>query len=168
MKQGCRFISLLLALLLLTGCATSNTNAPDSSGASVQQALAEISALGESPDDNYRTWYELFVYSFCDSNGDGIGDLPGVISRLDYLQELGITGIWFMPIHPSKSYHKYNVADYYAIDPAYGTMADMDALLAECEKRDIHVILDLVLNHTGDDHAWFVSAVDYLKNLPQD
>ena len=168
MARGYRFASLLLALVLLTGCAFPNTNAPDSSGASVQQAVDAIAALGESPDDNYRTWYELFVYSFCDSNGDGIGDLPGVISRLDYLQELGITGIWFMPIHPSKSYHKYNVADYYAIDPAYGTMADMDALLAECEKRDIHVILDLVLNHTGDDHAWFVAAVDYLKNLPQD
>ena len=167
MARGYRFASLLLALVLLPGCAFPNTNAPDSSGASVQQAVDAIAALGESPDDNYRTWYELFVYSFCDSNGDGIGDLPGVISKLDYLQELGITGIWFMPIHPSKSYHKYNVADYYAIDPAYGTMEDMDALLAECEKRDIHVILDLVLNHTGDDHQWFVAAVDYLKALPQ-
>ena len=166
MARGYRFASLLLALLLLTGCAFPTTNAPDSSGASVQQAVDAISALGESPDDNYRVWYELFVYSFCDSNGDGIGDLPGVVSKLDYLQELGITGIWFMPVNPSKSYHKYNVADYYAIDPAYGTMDDMDTLLAECEKRDIHVILDLVLNHTGDDHAWFVSAVDYLKTLP--
>lgn len=182
MKQGYRFLSLLLSLLLLTGCASTGqtdipTDAPDSSGASVdivetleatatQQALQDIYALGESPDDNYRTWYELFVYSFCDSNGDGIGDLPGVLSKLDYLQELGITGIWFMPIHPSKSYHKYNVSDYYAIDPAYGTMEDMDALLAECEKRDIHVILDLVLNHTGDDHEWFIAATDYLKTLP--
>lgn len=174
-------LSLLLTVLLLAGCAGNGqtdipTTAPDSSGASVDmeqptaaatdQALQAIRALGQSPDDNYRTWYELFVYSFCDSNGDGIGDLPGVLSKLDYLQELGITGIWFMPIHPSKSYHKYNVADYYAIDPDYGTMADMEALLAECEKRDIHVILDLVLNHTGDDHLWFTTAVAYLKDLP--
>ena len=174
-------LSLLLTVLLLAGCASNGqtdipTTAPDSSGASVDmeqptaaatdQALQAIHALGQSPDDNYRTWYELFVYSFCDSNGDGIGDLPGVLSKLDYLQELGITGIWFMPIHPSKSYHKYNVADYYAIDPDYGTMADMEALLAECEKRDIHVILDLVLNHTGDDHLWFTTAVAYLKALP--
>lgn len=164
MKKGYRFVSLLLALLLLSGCAV--TNAPDSSGASVQQKVERIHTLGESPDDNYRTWYELFVYSFCDSNGDGIGDLPGVISKLDYLQELGVTGIWFMPIHPSKSYHKYNVADYYAIDPDYGTMEDMEKLLAECEKRDIHVILDLVLNHTGDDHEWFTTATEYLKSLP--
>lgn len=182
MKQGYRILSLLLTLLLLAGCASTgqtdiSTIAPDSSGAAVdiaetleaaatEQALQSIYALGESPDDNYRTWYELFVYSFCDSNGDGIGDIPGVISKLDYLQELGITGIWFMPIHPSKSYHKYNVADYYAIDPAYGTMEDMEALLAACEERDIHVILDLVLNHTGDDHAWFLAATDYLKTLP--
>ena len=62
--------------------------------------------LGESPDDNYRTFYEIFVYSFCDSNGDGIGDLQGVISKLDYLKELGVQGIWLMPIHPSQSYHK--------------------------------------------------------------
>lgn len=184
MKQGYRFVSLLLALLLLTGCASaaqleiSTTTAPDSSGASVdaqtpqtaaatEQALARIRALGESPDDNYRVWYELFVYSFCDSNGDGIGDLQGVISKLDYLQQLGINGLWLMPVHPSKSYHKYNVADYRAIDPAYGTMEDMDALLAECEKRDISVILDLVLNHTGDDHPWFTAAAEYLRSLPE-
>lgn len=182
MKRGYRIVSLLLTLLLLTGCASTGrtnipTTAPDSSGASVdmenipaatatEQALQVIQSLGESPDDHYRVWYELFVYSFCDSNGDGIGDLPGVISKLDYLQELGINGIWLMPIHPSKSYHKYNVADYYAIDPAYGTMEDMEELLAQCQERGIRVILDLVLNHTGDDHLWFTTAVEYLQKLP--
>lgn len=184
MKPGSRVLCLLLAVLLLALCAcgqtetTAITTAPDSSGALVdnrpekqeatatQQALTRIQSLGESPDDNYRVWYEIFVYSFCDSNGDGIGDLPGVISRLDYLQELGVNGIWLMPIHPSKSYHKYNVADYYAIDPAYGTMEDMEALLSQCEKRNIRVILDLVVNHTGDDHPWFSSAVEYLQSLP--
>ena len=165
-------------MLMLFGCGANGTNtAPDSSGAAVdsvgsqsaertEQAIAEIAKLGESPDDNYRTFYEIFVYSFCDSNGDGIGDLPGVLSKLDYLQELGINGIWFMPIHPSQSYHKYDVRDYYDIDPAYGTLADFEALMAECQKRDIHVIIDLVLNHTGNDHAWFTTACDYLKNLP--
>lgn len=184
MKQTVRFVCLLLALTFLAGCApaganTSETTAPDSSGAALEtqpakteeqteQVLAQIKALGTSPDDNYRTWYEIFVYSFCDSDGDGIGDLQGVISKLDYLQELGITGIWFMPIHPSQSYHKYDVADYYEIDPQYGTMADFEELMAECQKRDIHVIIDLVLNHTGDDNEWFQTAVDCLKTMPAD
>ena len=172
-----RILAFLLACLLLAGCGT-KTPEPDSSVESTvavtepasavltEQALAEIARLGESPDDNYRTFYEIFVYSFCDSDGDGIGDLQGVISKLDYLEELGIQGIWLMPIHPSTSYHKYNVSDYYAIDPAYGTMEDFDAFMAECEKRDIHVILDLVLNHTGSEHPWFKEAYAYLQSLP--
>ena len=181
MKQWTRIACLLLSLLFLVGCApqgeTSDpVTAPDSSGAAVdiqpetaartEAALAQIKALGESPDDNYRTWYEIFVYSFCDSDGDGIGDIPGVISKLDYLQELGITGIWLMPVNPSQSYHKYDVADYYAIDPAYGTLEDMDALLQQCEQRGIKVIMDLVLNHTANNHEWFLTAVKYLKSLP--
>lgn len=185
MMRAARILCLLLALVMLFGCTAPQeqsetpTSAPDSSGASVdsqetqlitaertEQALAEISKLGESPDDNYRTFYEIFVYSFCDSNGDGIGDLQGVISKLDYLQELGINGIWFMPIHPSQSYHKYDVRDYYDIDPVYGTLEDFDTLMAECQARDIHVITDLVLNHTGNDHEWFRTACTYLSQLP--
>ena len=183
MKRGSQFVCLLLTAALLMGCAPAgqtekSATAPDSSGAAVdfqsspeegailtEQALSEIKALGESPDDYYRTWYEIFVYSFCDANGDGIGDLKGVTSKLDYLQELGITGIWLMPIHPSTSYHKYNVSDYYAIDPDYGTMEDFDELLAQCQRRGIRVILDLVVNHTGADHAWFREAVSYLQQL---
>ncbi|MBR2422237.1 MAG: alpha-amylase [Oscillospiraceae bacterium] len=188
MKCGTRVLCLLLALLLLVGCAPSEGNndataAPEESGAvlateapeptepqeavKTQQALMQIKQLGESPDDNYRTFYEIFVYSFCDSDGDGIGDLQGVISKLDYLQKLGITGIWFMPIHPSTSYHKYNVSDYYDIDPQYGTMEDFDQLIAECEKRNINVIIDLVVNHTGSEHSWFKEAVSYLQTLPK-
>ena len=178
MKRMTRIACLLLSILLLVGCTPSGPNmestaAPETSGAALvtgaektEQAIAEIKKLGESPDDNYRTFYEIFVYSFCDSDGDGIGDLQGVISKLDYLQELGITGIWLMPIHPSTSYHKYNVSDYYAIDPQYGTMEDFERLIAECDKRNIHVILDLVVNHTGSAHAWFREAVSYLQNLP--
>ncbi|MBR2422638.1 MAG: DUF3459 domain-containing protein [Oscillospiraceae bacterium] len=182
MKRTARLISLLLVCLLLIGCApqgeNSETTAPVNTGAALEttapvqsaekteQALAEIAKLGNSPDDNYRVFYEIFVYSFCDSNGDGIGDLHGVISKLDYLQELGINGIWFMPVHPSQSYHKYDVRDYYDIDPQYGTLEDMKQLLDECNARDIHVITDLVLNHTGDDHQWFLTACDYLRSLP--
>ena len=180
MKRMTRLMCLALSLLLLMGCAPQvqteeNTTAPETSGAAVdfqeavltEAALEKIHALGESPEDNYRTWYEIFVYSFCDSNGDGIGDLPGVVSKLDYLQELGINGIWLMPVHPSQSYHKYDVADYYAIDPAYGTLEDMDDLLAACEARGIKVIMDLVLNHTANNHQWFLTAVEYLKALPE-
>ena len=177
MKKAVRIVSLLLTAALLFGCSNGinpETTAPVSTGAALESAqavkteaaLAEIALLGESPDDNYRTFYEIFVYSFCDSDGDGIGDLQGVISKLDYLEELGVNGIWFMPIHPSQSYHKYDVRDYYDIDPQYGTMADFEALMAECQKRDIHVITDLVLNHTGNDHEWFVTACEYLKSLP--
>ncbi len=165
------FLCLLLVVVMLVGCTpTSNpdpTEAPEKtlSQMSLEERLSYYSELGTSPDDNYRTWYEIFVYSFCDSNGDGIGDLQGVISKLDYLQELGINGIWLMPIHPSTSYHKYNVNDYYAIDPAYGTMADFEQFMGECEKRDIHVILDLVVNHSGDQNEWFLTAADYMKSL---
>ena len=174
-----RILALLLVCLLLVGCGgqTPATEPAPTTEATVpvteppraektEAALAEIAKLGEGIDDNYRTFYEIFVYSFCDSDGDGIGDLQGVISKLDYLQKLGIQGIWLMPIHPSTSYHKYNVSDYYAIDPDYGTMEDFDALIAECEKRDIHLIIDLVLNHSGSEHAWFKEAYSYLQSLP--
>lgn len=180
MKQLSQLLCLLLVAAILVGCSPEiPVTAPETSGAVVdseeiltnaktQAELERIHALGTSPDDNYRTWYEIFVYSFCDSNGDGIGDLKGVTSKLDYLEDLGITGIWLMPIHPSVSYHKYDVSDYYAIDPAYGTMEDFEEFMQECEKRDIHVILDLVLNHTGSEHPWFREAYQYMQSLPAD
>ena len=162
-----KLFALFLAMVLLTGCAAPGAQETEPPVSKTESALARIAQLGTSPDDNYRTWYEIFVYSFCDSNGDGIGDLQGVISKLDYLQELGINGIWLMPIHPSRSYHKYDVSNYNAIDPAYGSLDDFRDLLAECEARDIHVIMDLVVNHTGSDHHWFTAACDYLRSLPE-
>ena len=165
-----KLLSLLLVCLLLAGCASNGVVQEKAEPAAVEteKALANIAALSDGTvlDDNYRTWYEIFVYSFCDSNGDGIGDIKGVISKLDYLSELGINGIWLMPVHPSQSYHKYDVADYYQIDPAYGTLEDFRDLLAECEARDIHVIMDLVLNHSANNHQWFQTACDYLRALP--
>lgn len=124
-------------------------------------------------DDNYRTYYEVFVYSFCDSDGDGIGDLQGLISKLDYINDgddttdtdLGCNGIWLMPVNPSPTYHKYDVADYYAIDEEYGTMEDFKELLAECDKRGIKVIMDLVLNHSSSQNPWFQQACTYLQEL---
>ena len=117
-------------------------------------------------DDDYRTTYEIFVHSFCDSNGDGIGDINGIRSKLDYIANLGIDAIWLTPIHPSSTYHKYDVDDYFAIDPSFGTMEDYESLIKKCHKKGIRLYLDLVLNHTSEDNAWFRAAADYLRELP--
>lgn len=102
--------------------------------------------------------YEIFVRSFCDSNGDGIGDLNGITSRLDYLFDLGIRGIWLTPIQPSPSYHKYDTTDYYGIDPEYGSLEDYRRLLDEAHRRGMQVYMDLVIHHTSIQHEWFVAA----------
>lgn len=122
---------------------------------------AEVTAI----DDNYRTYYEVFVYSFCDSDGDGIGDIQGLISKLDYIKELGFNGIWLMPINQSTTYHKYDVVDYYSIDKQYGTMDDFKQLITECDKRDINVITDYVFNHTSAQNEWFKQATEYISKL---
>ncbi|MGN2243178.1 alpha-amylase family glycosyl hydrolase [Frateuria sp. GZRR33] len=105
-------------------------------------------------------WYEIFVRAWYDSDGDGIGDLGGVTSKLDYLKSLGVDGIWLMPIHSSPSYHGYDVTDYRAINPQYGTLADFHRLVDAAHARGIRVILDLVVNHTSDQHPWFLAARD--------
>lgn len=105
-------------------------------------------------------FYEIFVRSFYDSDGDGIGDLNGVTAKLDYLEELGIGGIWLMPINSSPSYHGYDTTDYYEVNPEYGTMDDLTALLDEAHKRDIKVIMDLVVNHSSSEHPWFKDAAN--------
>lgn len=103
--------------------------------------------------------YEVYPKSFQDSNGDGIGDLKGIIRRLDYLSWLGVDGIWLCPIFQSpQDDNGYDISDYQKIDPLFGTMEDMDCLIAEAKKRNIRIILDLVLNHTSDEHAWFLEA----------
>ena len=105
-----------------------------------------------------RTFYEIFVRSFNDSNGDGIGDLNGITEKLDYLENLGIKGIWLMPINESNSYHGYDVQDYYSIEKDYGSIEDLEKLIKEAHKRDIKVIMDLVINHTSIDNEWFINA----------
>lgn len=116
--------------------------------------------------DKYRNYYEIFVTSFCDSDDDGFGDLQGIISKLDYLNDgdpttdtdLGIDGIWLTPIMPSASYHKYDVDDYFNIDSAFGTLDDFDQLVKQCHKRGIKLIIDMVLNHCSSYHPLFKSA----------
>ncbi len=128
--------------------------------AAVLLAAAAVATLASAaaqpaPGDVY---YEIFVRSFQDSDGDGVGDLAGVTERLPYLAELGIDGIWLMPIHPSPSYHGYDVTDYTAVNRDYGTLDDLRTLAAEAEALGIDVLLDLVVNHTSVRHPWFVAA----------
>ncbi len=120
------------------------------------------------PEDNYRVFYEIFVGSFSDSNGDGIGDLQGIINRLDYLNDgrddsgasLGVEGLWLSPVFTSGSYHKYDVDNYYSIDPAFGTEEDLKDLITLCHERNVKIILDLVLNHTSTRNPWFESFAE--------
>ena len=119
-------------------------------------------ASAETMPDTYN-WYEIFVYSYQDSDGDGIGDFNGVRQRLDYIADMGYTGIWFMPIMPSPSYHKYDVTDYKAVDAQYGTMADFRALVEECHEKGIRVIIDLPVNHTSTRHPWFLAAAESIQ-----
>ena len=105
-----------------------------------------------------RVYYSVFVQSFYDSNGDGIGDLQGLISKLDYIKDLGMGGIWLLPVHPSPTYHKYDVVDYMGIHPDYGTIDDYKQLIKEAHKRDLKVLLDLVVNHSSNLHTWFQQA----------
>ena len=115
---------------------------------------------------NAGVWYEVFVRSFADRNGDGVGDLRGLTSRLSYLNDgnaasttdLGVSGLWLMPIFKAASYHGYDVIDYRTIDPDYGTLADFRALVAAAHQRGVKVILDLVLNHTSDQNPWFKAS----------
>ena len=103
--------------------------------------------------------YEIYPRSFQDSDGDGIGDIKGITSRLDYLHDLGIDAIWITPMYPSPGIdYGYDISDYTAIDPEYGTMADFDNLVAEAKKRNIRVIMDYVINHTSDQHPWFLES----------
>jgi glycosidase len=129
-------------------------------------ARPAASAAGPLEWARGATFYEVFVRSFADSDGDGIGDLRGLTAHLDYLNDgdpatttdLGITAIWLMPIFASPSYHGYDTVDYRAINPQYGTMADFESFIGAAHARGIHVILDLVVNHTSSAHPWFVES----------
>lgn len=108
--------------------------------------------------------YEIFVGSFADSNGDGIGDLKGIEEKLEYIAELNVDWLWLTPIHPSPSYHHYDVLDYCAVAPEFGTIEDFDSLAAACEEKGIGLMLDLVVNHTSSEHPWFLAACEALAS----
>ena len=121
--------------------------------------------------DKYRSYYQIWIGSFCDSNGDETGDFEGIISKLDYLNDgnpdggsdLGVDGIWLSPMMPSYSYHKYNVRDYFNIDPEFGSLETFDKFIKECDKRGIAVIIDLVVNHSASDHPYFIKACEEIR-----
>lgn len=192
MKKGLITVLMLLGMAFaMPGCAsgTKDGNMPEETNATEDretlyntgteddirtEAQPAVYSLPQQViDDKYRTYYEVFVYSFYDSDGDGIGDLNGLTGKLDYINDgdasthtdLGCNGIWLMPIMPSETYHKYDVTDYCSIDPEYGTMEDFEAFMSACNERDIHVLLDLVINHTSSKHPWFTEAVSYLQSL---
>lgn len=147
-------LCLLFSVGFLTGCTT-----PDSGQANEVVAVEALNHDDLQSSFPNTVFYEIFVRAFYDSNGDGIGDINGMTSKLDYLQELGIEGIWLMPIHPSPSYHGYDVTDYYDIHPEYGTMADFKTFIAEAHERNIKVIIDLVVNHSSIEHPFFLDAI---------
>lgn len=159
-----KILSLIIAALIavcvvLSGCSSNTYTDP----------TEDLTATAST--DKYRNYYEIFVNSFCDSNDDGVGDLQGIISQLDYLNDgdpnsgddLGIDGIWLTPIMPSKSYHKYDVENYYDIDPDFGTLEDFDELVEECHKRGINLIIDLVLNHISSQNPLYLQAVEEVE-----
>ncbi len=154
------------------------SSVPDGPDPHPDSAAGETAPAPLSSGDHYRTTYEVFVYSFADAAegalaGDGIGDLQGLLEKLDYIndgdpetgEDLGCNGLWLMPIFPSPTYHKYDTADYCAIDPVYGSMEDFEKLLAACHERGMTVILDLALNHTSTEHPWFQKALAYMRTL---
>lgn len=171
----------LLAMVLALGCSLlppvsdqpgGAEPAAASSQAVVPPAPGTVPALAPAMAQWDLDWadgavfYEIFVRSFADSDGDGVGDFRGLTAKLDYLndgdpatdQDLGVEGIWLMPIFTSPSYHGYDTVDYESIDPEYGTLEDFETFLAEAHRRGIRVIVDLVLNHTSSQHPWFIAS----------
>lgn len=166
----------LVLILIISACQPRTTLTPEATNPTTIQPssdLTETPAPGKTIDPSETWWnkvvfYEIFVRSFKDSDGDGIGDFQGLISQLDYLNDgdpetdtdLGIGGIWLMPIMPSPSYHGYDVTNYQTVNPDYGSLADFKQLLDECHKRGIRVVIDFVVNHTSNVHPWFLQSQD--------
>ena len=156
-----RFIILLL-LLTLIFCSKESTGTSDR----VSETTIKLDSIETDPWWNDAVFYEIFVRSFYDSNADGVGDLQGIIQKLDYLNDgnpntdsdLGVTALWLMPIFPSPSYHGYDVTDYRKINEQYGTMNDFKALINAAHVRGIKIVIDFVGNHTSDQHPWFMAS----------
>lgn len=149
MKKMLLILTLVTSLFILSAC-KDNTPDPDPEP-DPDPIVIDFSEVYP----NSGTYYQLFVRSFADSDGDGVGDFNGITEKLDYLKDLGVNALWLMPIHPSPSYHGYDVADYYAVNSEYGTMEDFENLLDVSEEMGIDIIIDFVINHTSSQHPWF-------------
>lgn len=132
-----------------------------------QEKTASSAKEAGPVDDACRNYYEIYVGSFFDTDNDGIGDLNGVTAKLDYIKDMGFNGIWLMPVTKGTSYHKYDVEDYYDVDPQFGNLDDMKKLVSEAHARGIDIIIDLVVNHSSSSHPWFKAACEYLVSHGQ-
>jgi alpha-glucosidase len=160
-----KIVKLLVAVLMLSQVAFAQTSAAPMRAAIHDTAAPALDATWWK----HAVIYEIYPRSFQDSNGDGIGDLNGITQRLDYLQTLGIDAIWISPMYPSPQVDfGYDISNYEAIDPQYGTLKDFDNLLANAKKRNIRIVLDMVLNHTSDQHQWFIDASNSRTNPKHD
>lgn len=162
-----RRLAFLLAILLSLSSWTSFSAAQGAATAPAQ--ARQQTQTAPAPWWKHAIIYEVYPRSFQDSDGDGVGDLKGITSRLDYLQEVGIDAIWITPFFPSPQVDfGYDISDYTAIDPQYGTMADFDRLVTEAKKRNIRVIMDYVINHTSEEHSWFKESRSSRANPKRD
>lgn len=163
-----RNLTLHAGLLALAAGATT-TSPVQAWGQAEANPIQTASAAGDNVWWKHAVVYEIYPRSFQDSNGDGIGDLNGITSRLGYLQELGVDAIWISPMYPSPQVDfGYDISNYESVDPQYGSLADMDKLIAQAGQRNIHVMLDMVLNHTSDKHQWFLDAASSRTNPKHD
>ncbi|MGB8325527.1 MAG: alpha-glucosidase, partial [Candidatus Acidiferrum sp.] len=173
MSRSVKYFYFLLSLWVTLGCgslvAQQAVPAVQSPAAGETQTTATAAQSRQDPWWKRAVIYEIYPRSFQDSTGDGVGDINGITSRLDYLRGLGIDAIWISPMYPSPLVDfGYDVSDYTAIDPLYGSMADFDHLVAEAKKRDIRIIMDLVPNHTSDQHPWFKESRSSRTNPKRD
>ncbi len=152
MKKLLRGFTLIICFIIFSACS--------------KNSISDVNLKREVKNPKEGVYYSLFVRSFADSDGDGIGDLKGLTAKLDYLNDgndethsdLGVTGLWLLPIFASPSYHGYDVSDYYSINPQYGTMEDFEEFIAQANKRGIAVILDLTCNHSSNQNPWFIAS----------
>ena len=156
MKRVYSILALAFATLLLTGCPHINPDPivpddPDTPDESWRNQASKTKLSGIT--------YQLNVYSFADSDGDGWGDIRGITQHLDYLDSIGATALWLSPIHEAMSYHGYNVNDYYSVSSKLGTEADLKDLISKAKAKNIDIYLDFVLNHSGKDNDWFKLAL---------
>ena len=167
--------TLLFTLVVMTGCSDSgtaptaitpsNSSIPSASSASAEYLSLAINEGKNTGEEKNAWWhstvfYEIWPRSFQDSDGDGSGDFNGMSNKLDYLQSLGVKGVWLTPVFEAPSYHGYDFQDFYNVEADYGTMSDFENFVAQAHQRNIKVILDLVLNHISDKHAWFIKSAN--------